>query len=211
MMTALVLPSLSQAEDYVPAASGKRFTDFEGPPLRLLTGLYLGVPIFLDVDKDVVRPGAEFGGWLGLDIGWMMFGFGTGLSFNAINLGNIPGGEEFGRSPLTRLFIAPEIRFQVPTKAALPYLAGTFDANWFKHRDISALICSNWYCADRSRFQFAPGFTAKLGVLIKVAKRIYIDVGAKASFTGAGNFFDSTQWWVSPFVGFAYRSGTVED
>jgi hypothetical protein len=198
---------LASAEDYVPASSGKRFTPVKGPGLRFIAGATFGVPIFFNVDRDVVRPGADMYGWLGLDIGWVVFAAGFGASWNPIDLGEVPGGEGLGKSPLTRLYITPEIRLQVPkAKAVLPYLSGAFDANWWKHREVESFSCNRWYCSTRARFQFAPGFTGKVGMGIKVGERIYLDVGMKYSFTGAGNFFDATQWWLTPFLGFMYRS-----
>ncbi|MGB5811838.1 MAG: hypothetical protein WBG86_14970, partial [Polyangiales bacterium] len=177
--------------------------------LRVITGLTAGVPIVLDTDSDVVRPGGDMFGWVGLDIGWMVFATGFGASWNAINLNALEGGDEFGRSPLARLYISPEIRFQVPVaKAVLPYLSGAFDANWFRYR-ATDLACEFWYCFGRSRFSFTPGFTAKIGMGIRVAERIFVDVGTKLSMSGAGDFFDSTQWWVTPYVGVIYR-GTAD-
>ncbi len=206
---ALVLFALTpqaSAEDYVPASSGKRYTPVRGPGLRVIAGATLGVPVFLKVDHDVVRPGADMYAWVGLDIGWLVFAAGFGASWNAIDVGQVPGGEELGRSPLSRLYVGPEIRFQVPkAKAVLPYLSGAFDANWWKYRDVQGVSCNFWYCASRARFTFAPGFTAKIGIGIKTGERVYIDVGMKYSFTGAGNFFDSTQRWLTPFVGIMYR------
>ncbi len=198
--------SFVSAEDYVPASSGKRYTPVKGPGIRVITGATLGVPIFFNVDRDVVRPGADMYAWVGLDIGWLVFAAGFGASWNPINLDKVPGGEGFGRSPLTRIYLTPEIRFQVPkAKAVLPYLSGAFDANWWKHRDVQSLSCNFWYCSNRARFQFAPGFTGKVGMGIKAGERIYVDVGMKYSFTGAGNFFSSTLFWLTPFVGVIYR------
>jgi len=56
----------ASAEDYVPASSGKRYTPVRGPGLRVIAGATLGVPVFLKVDHDVVRPGADMYAWVGL-------------------------------------------------------------------------------------------------------------------------------------------------
>ena len=210
MIMALVLfapASFASAEDYVPASSGKRFTPVKGPEIRVITGATLGVPIFLNVDSEVVRPGADMYAWVGLDIEWLVFAAGFGASWSAINLDRVPGGEGLGRSPMTRLYVTPEIRFQIPkAKAVLPYLSVAFDANWWRHRDVNiSTSCSVWYCSTRARFEFAPGFTGKVGMGIKAGERVYVDIGMKYSFTGAGNFFDSTQWWLTPFAGVIYR------
>jgi len=195
------------AEDYVPASSGKRYTPIRGPELRAITGFTVGVPIFMDTDRSVARPGADLFGWVGLDIGWLVFAVGFGASWNPIDLDNAPGGEGLGKSPLTRLYLTPEVRFQVPTaKAVLPYLSGAFDANWWRHREVNiTTACNVWYCDTRARFAFTPGFTAKLGIGIRAADRIYVDVGVKYSLSGAGSFFAETEMWVTPYVGVLYR------
>ncbi|MEM7436066.1 MAG: hypothetical protein AAF436_12995 [Myxococcota bacterium] len=192
-------------QDYVPASSGKRYTPINGPELRVIAGALVGVPIFLDNDRDVVRPGGEMSAWVGLDIGWLVFSGIFGASWTPIDLGAVDGGEGFGRNPLSRIFISPEVRIQVPAKAAIPYISGTFDANWWRHRDPQGLDCGIWYCERRTRFSFAPGFTGKAGLAIRVGERIYLDAGMKASLTGAGSFFDSSEWWLTPFLGITYR------
>ncbi|MBW1876031.1 MAG: hypothetical protein JRI98_11795, partial [Deltaproteobacteria bacterium] len=49
--------------------------------LRFQGGANLGVPIFLDVDRGIVKPGASITGWGGFDIGWVVFDFGIGLQW----------------------------------------------------------------------------------------------------------------------------------
>ncbi|MEM8607454.1 MAG: hypothetical protein AAGF92_10125 [Myxococcota bacterium] len=193
-------------EGYIPASSGKRFTPVLGPELRVITGATVGVPIFLDNDREVVRPGGEMNFWVGLDIGWLVFAGGFGASWTPIDLASVDGGQALGRSPLARLYIQAEVRLQVPVaKAVLPFISGAFDANWWRHRDTQGLTCDFWYCLDRSRFTFAPGFTGKLGLGIKIGTRVYLDVGSKISLTGTGDFFESSEWFVTPFLGITYR------
>ena len=192
-------------EDYVPASSGKRYTPLKGPELRAITGFFLGVPIFLN-NRDVVRPGGDFNFWVGLDIGWLAFIGGFGASWNPIDLDGVAGNDSLGRSPLTRLYISPEIRLQVPkSKKVLPYVSGGFDANWWKHREVSTIACDFWYCSNPASFQFTPGFTGKVGMAIKGGSRVYVDLGMKYSMSGAGNFFEEVEWWLTPFVGVLYR------
>lgn len=193
-------------EGYVPASSGKRYTPVRGPELRVIAGASFGVPIFLDNDREVVRPGGEMNAWVGLDIGWLVFAGGFGAGWTPIDLASVDGGQDLGRSPLARLYLQAEMRLQVPVaKAVLPFLSGAFDANWWRHRDVGALQCDFWYCTTRTTFTFAPGFTGKAGMGIKVRRRIYVDVGARISITGTGDLFMSSEWFVTPFVGITYR------
>lgn len=204
--TASMKPTSVDAEDYVPASSGKRFTPIRGPELSFIGGFTVGVPIFLDKDSDVVRPGGDMNGWLGLDMEWVALALGLGASWNPINLNAVEGVEAFGQSPLARLYVSPELRFQVPkAKGVLPYLSGAFDANWFRHKAGQDFGCGIWYCVPRSRFQFTPGFTGKVGMGIKVGQQVYVDIGMKYSLSAAGNFFQSPEWWLTPFVGVLYR------
>ena len=179
--------------------------------LRFQGGVNLGVPIFVtgDVDRDIVKPGVSLTGWGGFDIGWVVFDFGLGLQWTPIQTNNIPPAEivqqPTGLEPLVRFFFSPGVRFQVPTiEAVLPYLTGAFDANVWSFQALGS-GCGWYYCRDDSRAQFAPGFTGKVGLGIHLKKAMYLDVGFQYSMSGKGNFFERTQWWVEPFVGFIYR------
>ena len=77
--------------------------------------LGIGVPIVLDVPREVVRPGANIFFFGGADFGFFIIGGAAGLQWNPIDLNNgvVPGVS--GRSPLTRIYLSvPEVRFQVP-------------------------------------------------------------------------------------------------
>jgi hypothetical protein len=174
--------------------------------LRFQGGVEAGVPIFLDVDRDVVKPGASLTGWGGFDIGWVVFDFGFGLHWTMIDTDNVP---EFvftdGIQPLIRIHFSPGVRFQIPTfDAVLPYVTGAFDANLWQFESFGN-ECPWYYCRDNGRAQFAPGFTGKGGLGIHLKGAIYLDVGLKYSMSGKGNFFNQTEWWLEPFIGFIYR------
>jgi hypothetical protein len=160
----------------------------------------------LDVNRDAVRPGASLTGWGGFDIGWVVFDFAFGLHWTMINTDAVP---EFvtpnGLQPLIRIHFSPGVRFQVPTiDAVLPYVTGAFDANMWQFEAFGD-DCAFYYCREESRARFAPGFTGKVGLGIHLKNAIYLDVGMKYSLSGPGEFFDRTEWWLEPFVGFIYR------
>ena len=174
--------------------------------LRFQGGVDVGVPIFLDVDRDVVKPGASFTGWGGLDIGWFVVEMGFGLQWQIINTDAV---EEFirtnGLQPLIRIHFSPGVRFQIPTiDAVLPYITGVFDANLWQFESFGN-ECPFYYCRDEGRARFAPGFTGKVGIGIHLKKAVFLDVGMKYSLSGPGNFFNRTEWWLEPFIGFIYR------
>ena len=175
--------------------------------LRFQGGAAVGVPIFLDVDRDIVRPGASISGWGGFDIGWIVFDVGLGLMFNVVSTDDIieAVGMNLGDQPLIRWHFSPGIRLQIPTfDAVLPYVAAAFDANLWQFEALG-VNCGWYYCRSDSQFRFAPGVTAKAGVGIHIKGPWYIDVGMKYGFTAPGNFFERSQQWVEPFVGVLFR------
>lgn len=171
-------------------------------------GFNIGVPVFLDVDGDVVRPGADLHFFGGYDIGYAMFGIDLGAMWNPIDLAGIvgtPPGTDRERSPVTRLYVAPEVRAQVPNESPiLPYAAMTFDVNWWHFRE-TEIACGFWYCSQVSVFRFTPGFTAKVGLGFRIKQGPHVDVGVKYSFSGAGKFFPDSEQWITAYLGVLAR------
>lgn len=174
--------------------------------LRFQGGVEVGVPIFFDVDHEIVKPGASFAGWAGFDIGWVVFDFAFGLHWTPIDTNKIPGVfSRTGLEPLVRLSFSPGVRFQIPIfDAVLPYVAGAFDANLWSFAAVGG-TCAWYYCRNDSLGQFAPGFSGKVGVGIHLKGSMYLDVGFQYSLSGKGNFFERNQHWAEPFIGFIYR------
>lgn len=169
--------------------------------------LNIGVPVFLKVDHNVVRPGADLSWVGGLDIGYVVFGFGVGVMWTPLDLGNFMdnNGNSGPRSPLTRLYFFPEIRFQVPNDSVvLPYLTGAFDVNWWNFRE-TGLVCGWWFCSTSSIYRFTPGFTGKVGMAFELKRGVKLDVGMKWSMSGKGDFFSQTRWWLTPYLGVLVR------
>ena len=177
--------------------------------LRFQGGADVGVPVFLNVDRSIVKPGASLKGWGGFDIGWVVISMGMGFMWNPIQTDNIPGViRPAGREPLVRLHFSPGVRIQVPLiDSVLPYVTGDFDANFWKFQAFGSQ-CGWYYCRDDGDAKFAPGFTSKAGVGIRLKGNVYLDVGFQFSLSGQGNFFERRQYWMQPFVGFIYRGDT---
>jgi hypothetical protein len=135
-----------------------------------------------------------------------MFGLDLGVMWTPIDLNKVPGAVNGGRSPVTRLYFSPEVRVQVPNKSPiLPYLAATFDVNWWRFRDTGTLCVGYWYCVQVKVFRFTPGFTGKFGIAFRVSQGTYIDLGIKYSLSGAGDFFLRREQWVTPYLGILIR------
>ncbi|MGB5504936.1 MAG: hypothetical protein WBM75_21265 [Polyangiales bacterium] len=167
--------------------------------------LGMGVPIILDVPRDVVRPGANIFFFGGADFGFFVIGGDFGLQWNPIDLNNVPGFS--GRRPLSRIYFSvPEVRFQIPDlKVVLPYITGAFDMNFWNFAE-TGVSCGYWYCSTVSVYRFTPGFTGKAGLAFNVKESgVYIDVAFQYSFTGKGSFFAQSGWWLSPVFGVLVR------
>ena len=174
-------------------------------PASFAWSLGIGVPIVLDVPRDVVRPGANIFFFGGADFGFFIVGGDLGLQWNPIDLNNVQGFT--GRRPLTRIhFSAPDIRFQIPNlKVALPYISAAFDMNFWNFAE-TGVACGYWYCSTVSVYRFTPGFTGKAGVAFDVKESgVHIDVAFQYSFTGKGNFFEESGWWLAPVIGVLVR------
>ena len=174
--------------------------------------LSIGVPIVLDVPREAVRPGANINFFAGADFGWFIIGGDAGLQWTPVDLnGQVVNGNVLsGRHPLTRIYLSlPEFRFQAPNlKVVLPYLSGSFDMNFWNFAE-TGVACGGfgyWWCGTYSVYRFTPGFTGKAGLGFKIKESgVHIDVGFQYSFTGKGNFFEESGWWLSPYVGVLVR------
>lgn len=179
----------------------------KGLEVSFTWSLGIGVPIILDVPRDVVRPGANVFFFGGADFGWFIIGGDAGLQWNPIDLNNANITGISGRGPLTRIYLSvPDLRFQVPDlPVVLPYLGFSFDMNFWNFAE-TAVGCGYWYCSAYRVYRFTPGFTGKAGLGFNINESgIHIDVGFQYSFSGKGNFFEDSGWWLAPYVGVLVR------
>ena len=182
-----------------PAPPPERRVRFQG-------GISLGIPIVLNVDRDIVRPGVSLQFAAAADFGFVTLGARLGFAWIPIDLNNsvIPALRELGRSPLHRINFSPEIRLQYPKGRFLPYLASAFDANWWNFRETN-VICDYWYCTEVAVYRFTPGYTGRLGLGIEVTSGLYIDAAFVWTFTGKGDFFEESRWALGPLIGVIFR------
>ena len=190
-------------EQYPPPSPAKQYAKHRG----LQGALSLGIPIWLNADRDVVRPGADLSFLGAYDMGYFAFGLGAGVMWTPINFYDIPEAPRAGyeRRPMTRLYLAPELRVQVPNATPLmPYVGVTFDANWWRVAQTD-IVCGAFYCTRATAFLFSPGMTAKLGIALQVMEGTYLDAGVKYSLTGPGSFFSGREQWITPYFGMLFR------
>ena len=166
---------------------------------------HIGVPLWLNVDRNIVRPGADLNIFGAYDMGYVAFGVGAGVMWTPINFDQVPGVTGVGRRPLTRLYLAPELRVQIPnTTPIMPYVGITFDANWWRVAQTD-VVCGQFYCRRVAVFLFTPGFTAKFGLAFRVLQGTYLDLGVKYSYTAPGQFFAQREQWITPYFGMLFR------
>ncbi len=178
------------------------------PKVQPQWGIDLGVPLWLDVDREVVRPGAQLDFWAAADFGFVAVGGRMGFGWTPVELSKSgdPELRWYGREPLRRINLSPEIRLQIPGEKILPYLSNAFDMNWwnFLERDV---FCDPWYwaCSSFGVYRFTPGYTGRVGIGIRAAKAFHIDLGFAWSLTGKGDFFEQKFWALSPYAGVLFR------
>jgi hypothetical protein len=187
------------------------------PPLRPPSSMFgsfdIGVPVVLDVDRALIRPGANLHVQGGLDLGYVGFFIHGGwrwipVDFDRASKGK-PQYEGEGRDPLKNPYFGLGIRAQVPNRSRLiPYISASVDFNWWNFRESSA-ACSGgyyyWYCNDYDVYRFTPGFSGRIGSMVHVRHGMYVDFGLGMSVTLEGDFFDRTEYWMEPFLGIAMR------
>jgi hypothetical protein len=180
----------------------------KGPRIQPQWGIDIGVPLWLDVDRDVVRPGAQLDFWAAADFGYVTLGGRLGFGWTPVELSKTsePQLQWYGREPLRRVNFSPEVRLQIPGEKVLPYLSNAFDMNWWNFLE-SNVYCDPWYwsCSSFGVYRFSPGYTGRVGIGIRAAKAFHIDLGFAWSLTGKGDFFHQKFWALSPYVGFLFR------
>jgi len=165
----------------------------------------IGVPLWYDVPREIVRPGVHLGGRVGID--WGFFGgfIDVGATFVPIDLGRYG----LGRDPLVRLHAGLGGRLQYPTDHVRPYLDLIFDFNGWSFRSIEidcvGVLPGGFWCTGTGAFEFTPGWTGRAGVQIVVRKPWAIDLGVAFSMTYRGNLFPRAEWWMEPFIGLSMR------
>jgi hypothetical protein len=183
------------------------------PPGSMFGSFDLGVPVVYDVDRALIRPGANLHVQGGLDLGYVALFIHGGWRWIPVDFDRAadthPQYEGEGRDPLKNPYFGAGVRLQLPNQSRLiPYVSASVDFNWWNFRE-SDVACGGgyyyWYCNDYDVYEFTPGFSGRLGSLIHVRHGVYADFGLGVSMSFKGDFFDRNEVWFEPFVGIAYR------
>jgi hypothetical protein len=84
----------------------------------------------------------------------------------------------------------------------------SFDFNFWNFNETDVACIGgyySWWCSSYNVYKFTPGFTGRVGAAIEVRNGLYVDLGVNVSMTFAGDFFESNQTWVEPFLGVMQR------
>jgi opacity protein-like surface antigen len=222
MKRRLTLVAVAVAVSWLAAAAGAQTEAPAAPPPEptagvpvlagyarnawLVSQFHVGVPLLLDTDRDVVRPGANLGGRF--SVANRYFGGGIHGSFQWIP---IEGGRAVApviqapeRMPLRRATFGPFVSAEIPSPATFtPYLHAGFDFNFWNYDD-NALVCDFWQCTSSNVYRFTPGLHGRLAGKIELARRakVFLDLGLEAGVSFPGSFFSETQAWITPYLGF---------
>ena len=183
----------------------------DGPTLRpFQVSVLVEVPIFMDVDSDIVRPGGGVSGSFGYVLNETLVPFATiGYTGNAIDLGNVddtmyPGVPDV-REVLNHFSLSVGIQVQHRFGDVMPYVSFAADFNAWPLLE-TGYVCGS-YCYGYPQFRFTPGFSGRVGMQYAVDEsgRFNVDIGLKVGFTGPGDFFEEQEYWLSPYAGLTFR------
>jgi hypothetical protein len=172
----------------------------------LVSQFHVGVPLLLDTDRDVVRPGTN----LGMRLSFMSRYVGGGVhgSYQWIPIeggrsSRDPFGQTGRRMPLRRAAFGPFVAAELPNETPFtPYVQGAFDLNFWNF-DENAIVCDFWQCTSSNVYRFTPGFHGRVGAKFELAthRRIFLDLGLEGGVSFPGSFFSRSQGWATPYLG----------
>ena len=172
-----------------------------------------GVPLLLDVNHDLIRPGVNLHAQGGMDLGYVGFFLHGGFRFVPVDFDRAAenGHPEYageGRDPLKNPYFGFGVRAQVPNRSrVMPFASVSFDFNFWNFHE-SDVVCGGyyyWWCADYDVYRFTPGFTGRAGLAIYLLQGAYVELGMAAAMSFEGDFFTENQSWIEPFLGLLYR------
>jgi hypothetical protein len=176
----------------------------------ILWNFNLGVPILLDSDRDVVRPGANLNARLAFTTRFIGGGIQGAWQWVPIDLdaSRAPGVQGVGRDPMRRGSFGPFLHLQAPTRIGFtPYAQGGFDMNFWNFRE-RAVYCDYWVCYTRDVYRFTPGFHGRFGgqfAMGGASSRLHLDLGVEIGMSFPGEFFVENQPWVTPYLGMSFK------
>jgi hypothetical protein len=186
------------------------------PPQRrrvpaTVASLYLGVPLWNDVPREIVRPGFELVGRFGYDLGYIVPELEFGWRWIWVDLDEAarqnPDAaiDRRGTETLDSFWFSLGLRLQVPNDSPVtPFASAHFAFDWWNFLE-TGYACGWWYCSTVNVYRFTPGFDFRFGLEVEVRPMLQVEAGLGVGFAFRGSFFDDNQSWLSPFLGLTYR------
>jgi len=170
--------------------------------------IYMGSPIWLT--NSPLDPGFEVEMRSGIKMKSIVPEIGIGARWNWFNVDkldqqypSVNNPNRYAGENLTGIWLSLGIRFEPELKGSKiqPYLSLAFDANLWGFSYETTEVCGFWSCGTMRQYDFAPGFSSRVGVRIQPNPKIGIDLGAKPAMTFQGWAFESTHAWIEPYAG----------
>lgn len=206
----VLIPEYNQAEAEPVPPEAKPTA--RGPQKQM--SIYMGSPIWLT--NSPLDPGFEVEVRSGLKIQSWVPEVGVGARWNWFNVDKlreqfptIIAPNQFAGENLTGIWVSLGVRFEPELKNSKiqPYVSLAFDANLWGFSYETTEICGFWSCGTVREYDFAPGFSSRVGIRIQPNPAIGIDLGAKPAMTFQGWAFQSTHAWIEPYAGLTVLMG----
>lgn len=184
------------------------------PPRRvpaLESTLYLSVPLWNDVPRDIVRPGFSMAYRGGFDLGYVVPEWELGYRWVWVDVSRAadenPGAgiPRLGTETLRSFYFGAGLRLHVPNDSIVtPYASTIFTFNWWNFLETS-YGCGWWYCSTFDVYRFTPGFNWRFGLSFEINRYLYAEAGLGVGFSFTGDFYDDNQSWLLPYAGLTFR------
>jgi hypothetical protein len=205
--TTVVDDQAQPAYDSAPAEPPPEPEQTGRPHIQKQASLYMGSPIWLsDAPLD---PGFEFELRQGIRIGSFVPEMGFGSRWNWVNVDKlsdnfpeIDNPELFKGENLNGFWLSLGLRIEPEMRGKLqPYFSVAFDANMWGASFDRHDMCGFFSCVSVRTYDFAPGFSGRVGLRFAPKPFIGLDIGAKPAMSFKGWAFEKTQSWIEPFGG----------
>ncbi|HVZ35169.1 MAG TPA: hypothetical protein VG963_22235 [Polyangiaceae bacterium] len=164
------------------------------------------LPIPLTDEHDAAGVGAGLSGAFGWDLGFLVPTANIGWSWTPLH---VPS--EYGDRSLTRFHMGVGLMAELENRSfVVPVLGAMLDLNWWHVTGDVGVACGGYYywgCYAYNRYDYTTGFTFKAGLDFRLPRndRFSLGAGVLPTVTLSGGPFQSSEWWISPYVVFTIR------
>jgi hypothetical protein len=202
------------AEDYatqagnVPPGVTPREYKFETPRdyPRNEFGMMIGVPIWFSPGDSVIAPGFSIEGRYARRFGALAPEFAVGWQINWLDKDKLPASVRNADLTIDTFFLSAGLRVYVlPESGVSPFISGAFDLSFWHFAGDTQTVCGYYYCNDVANYEATVGFSGRVGIAFIPNPRFQLEIGARVAMAFPIGPFDTTQGWVTPYLGFMGR------